>query len=132
MTFFEFQQMQVGDAILVRTRKSSKRVLRINGKRSCFVRASDGCEYELEECSPILLSDVQTLERLGFKKQLELFRSEASYCFGLMEIYSTHVSICIDAQTMERKCYAGLIYLHEAQHRYKNIHNCELKLKYDK
>lgn len=132
MTFFEFQQMQVGDAVLVRTHRSSKRVLRISGKRGCFLCANDGNEYELEQCSPILLKDVQTLERLGFNKQYELFRSDACYCFGLMEIYATHVSICVDAQTKECKCYAGLIYLHEAQHRYRNIYNCELKLKYDK
>ena len=118
--------------MLVRTHKSSKRVLRITGKRGCFVRCNDGNEYELEECSPILLKDAETLERLGFNKQYELFRCDACYCFGQMEIYNTHVSICVDVQTKECKCYAGLIYFHEAQHRYRLIHNCELKLKYDK
>lgn len=133
MTFFEYEQMQFGDAVRV-THKGSTRLLRITGKRNCLVYCNDGNAYEIEQCEPILLTDTQALKRLGFAEQFGMFDpNEHRFCFGWLDIYpSTHIAIWMNEYGYETKCYAGLKFLHQAQHKYRQIHNCELKLKYDK
>lgn len=133
MTLFEFEQMQLGDAVRV-TRSRKHKLLRVAGKRGCFLRASDGNEYELCECEPILLTDGQALCKLGFRQQRGLFASDDSYCFGRLDIYAHHINIFVEEKDAMRHSVSvsGYKYLHQAQQKFRELHNEELKLKYDR
>ena len=133
MTVFVLEQMRLGDAVRV-TRNNVSRFLRVCGQRDSFLIASDGNEYELCECEPILLSDKQALCRLGFRKQRGLFMSDDSFCFGSLNIYAHHINIFVEEKDAMRHSVsvAGYKCLHEAQQKFRELHNKKLKLKYDK
>lgn len=131
MTLFEFERMQAGDAVRVKRGRHCK-LLRIAGKRGCFLLASDGNEYEMHECEPIPLTDVQTLMKLGFRKQFGMFTSDTCYSFGWLDIYETHICILLDENGGVQRGVTGYKFLHQAQQKFRELHNEELKLKYDK
>ena len=133
MTFYEYEQLQKGDAIRVK-RDGITKLLTVAGIRRVMIHASDGNEYELEECEFIPLTDTDALRKLGFAEQFGMFTpSDHCFCFGWLDIYpTTHIAIWMDEHGTVLKCYAGLKWLHQAQHKFRMLHDCELKLKYDK
>lgn len=131
MTRFEYDEMQKGDAVRV-TRDGIARLLSIAWKRNGFIGANDGNEYELDECEPILLSDVEALHKLGFRKQFGFMVSDVCYCFGWLDIYADHISIWMDELGTTQRGVVGYKYLHQAQQKFRELHNENLKLKYDK
>ena len=131
MTKFEYDEMQKGDAVRV-TRDGIARLLCIAWKRNGFIGANDGNEYELDECEPILLSDVKALHKLGFRKQFGFYVADECYCFGWLDIYKHHISIWMDEHGTTQRGVVGYKYLHQAQQKFRELHNENLKLKYDK
>lgn len=131
MTLFEFEQMQAGDAVRV-THGRKRKLLRVAGKRGCFLRASDGKEYELSECDPVRLSDIEALQKLGFRKQLGLYAEDDCYSFGWLDVFPTHICIWMNENGGVQHGVTGYKYLHQAQQKFRELHNEELKLKYDK
>ena len=131
MTRFEYDEMQKGDAVRVK-RNGTAKLLRVCGKRNGFLIASDGSEYELDECEPILLTDTDALLKLGFRKQYGLFDPNGCYCFGWLDIYSDHICIWMEQCGVQQRGVHGYKYLHQAQQKFRELHNVELKFKYDK
>lgn len=131
MKRFEYDEMQKGDAVRV-TRDGIARLLCIAWKRNGFICANDGNEYKLDECEPILLTDTDALLKLGFHKQYGLFDPNGCYCFGWLDIYSDHICIWMEQYGVQQRGVHGYKFLHQAQQKYRELHNVELKFKYDK